>query len=78
MERSASASFEAAEELQTLKVMIRNRHSLKYLPREAQIAKEKLPTAVQQTIEAEVLTFYETIAEYIELWEQSFDGSEIF
>jgi hypothetical protein len=58
--------------------MIRNRHSLKYLPREAQIAKEKLSTAVQKAIEAEVLTFYKTIAEYIELWEQSIDGSEIF
>lgn len=61
-----------------LKKKIQNRHRLKYLSKEAETEKAKLSVEQQTKIESEIVIFYETIIEYIELWEKSFDGSSCF
>ena len=48
------------------------------MSREAEIEKSKLSYVEQNQIEVEMLTFYVTIINYIELWKQSFEGSSCF
>ena len=40
--------------------------------------KSKLSIDQQQEIDLNVIVFYDTIIKYIELWEESFDGTSIF
>ena len=78
MERSTTSSFEAAKELRILKLKIQNRMRLNYLPHEAEAENQKLNFIQQQQIQVELSKFYQSVIYYIDLWENSYDGTEVF
>lgn len=67
MERTTTTSFEASEELRTIKIKIQNRKQLNYLPHDVEQEKLKLSANEQQAIELELNKFYDAIIYYIEI-----------
>ena len=78
IEASSTTSFEAFDELATLKVKLINRMNCTFLPTAAQSEYEKFDKRTQESIKDKVRDFYSTTIEYIDLWEKSVDGSEVF
>ena len=78
MERKNSTSFESNFELSKLKEKIINRQKFRFIPKEARDELTKRSENEQVEIMEKVVEFYDTIIQYITLWENSFDGTSVF
>lgn len=72
------ASFEVAAEMQSLREVVERRKNENYIPYEAQIVYREITYESQEAIQTCIKMFYSSLAEYIEKWSKSFDGTEIF
>ena len=78
MERKNATSFESCFELTKLKEKLVNRQKFRFIPKEARDELSKKKENEQREMLEKVVEFYDSIVQYITLWESSFDGTTIF
>lgn len=78
VEGSTETSFEVAEEIRLLHVKVSNRKDLQMIPTKAKSELLKLSAAKQVEVKNFVHKFYSALHEYLNLWKNSLDGTEVF
>lgn len=77
MESSNITAFEIANQITILKDKLTNRQRFSFLPRESLLEYQKLDTKLQDETKKKVFDFYGTILDYLNLWENSLDGTQV-
>jgi hypothetical protein len=72
------ASFEVASEMQSLQEVVERRKNDNFIPYEARVVFRELTPEIQEANRTYIETFYSSLADYIEKWSKSLDGTKIF